>query len=379
MFPSDGPESSSVATPAVRDDARDSGDPLRAFTWAERSLAGEELSREEALAVLAWPDEDILTLVSAVYKVRHAAFGKKVRLNYLLNIQSGICSEDCGYCSQSRVSDAPVEKYKLITAEEVVAAAERAVANKAARLCMVASMRGPSDKDVGEVANAVREVKERFPQLEMCACLGLLKDGQAARLEEAGVDAYNHNLNTSERHYGEVCSTHGFSDRLDTVRKSREAGLSSCSGAVFGMGETREDILDVAFRLRELGVESIPVNFLIPFKGTPLGNREELTPSFCIKILCLFRLVNPFIELRIAGGRELHLRSLQPLGLYVANSIFVGDYLTSEGQAPTADIEMVRDMGFEIVGDAPGDAQDASLADRVSISTQEMRLAKGIH
>lgn len=348
----------------------------RAFDWADRSLAGEELSREEAHAILAWPDEDLLTLISAAFKVRMAHFGKRVRLNYLLNIQSGICAEDCGYCSQSSVSDAPVEKFKLLTAAEVEAAAERAVANKAARLCMVASMRGPSNKDVGEVASAVRRVKERFPQLELCACLGMLKDGQAATLEEAGVDAYNHNLNTSERHYGEVCSTHGFSDRLDTVRKSREAGLSSCSGAVFGMGETREDILDVAYKLRELAVDSIPVNFLMPFKGTPMEAKEELTPVYCLKILSLMRLINPQTELRIAGGRELHLRSMQTLGLYVANSIFVGDYLTSEGQAPQMDIEMIRDMGFEIVGDMPDSVPAQPMADRVSISTRELRKTK---
>jgi biotin synthase len=323
---------------------------------AEKSLSGEELTREEALAVLAWPDEDILTLMQAAYKVRHAAFGKKVRLNYLVNIQSGICPEDCGYCSQSAIADVPV-------------------ANKAARLCMVASMRGPSDRDVAGVAAAVRKVKERFPQLELCACLGLLKDGQADTLNEAGVDAYNHNLNTSERHYGEICSTHGFSDRLDTVRKVRESGISSCSGALFGMGESREDVLDVAFRLRELGVDSIPVNFLIPFKGTPQGHREELTPVYCLKILALFRLVNPFSEIRIAGGRELHLRSLQPLGLYAANSIFVGDYLTTEGQAGSLDREMIRDMGFEIVGEGDGQASQP-LVDRVTLTSRQVRMAK---
>lgn len=342
---------------------------VNADQLAEKSLSGEELTREEALAVLAWPDEDILGLLNAAFKVRQVHFGKKVRLNFLVNIQSGICPEDCGYCSQSRVSDAPVDKYKLMSPADVEAAAEKAVANKAARLCMVASMRGPSDKDVGEVAEAVRRVRAKFPQLELCACLGLLKDGQAARLEEAGVDAYNHNLNTSERHYGEICSTHGFSDRLDTVRKSREAGLSSCSGALFGMGETREDVLDVAYRLRELGVDSIPVNFLIPFKGTPLGNREELKPVYCLKILCLFRLLNPTAELRIAGGRELHLRSLQPLGLYAANSLFVGDYLTSEGQAPNLDLEMIRDMGFEVVGEVPGETSAVPLAERVHIAS----------
>jgi biotin synthase len=328
---------------------------INAQDLAETSLAGDQLSREAALAVLEWPDEDILSLLAAAFKVRQAHFGKKVRLNYLLNIQSGICREDCHYCSQSSVSDAPVEKYKLLSPEEVEAAAERAVERKAARLCMVASMRGPSDREVSALAAAVRRVKERFPQLELCASLGILKDGQAASLGEAGVDAYNHNLNTSERHYGEICSTHGFSDRLDTVRKSIAEGLSSCSGALFGMGETREDILDVAYRLRELGVDSIPVNFLIPFKGTSMADREELTPVYCLKILCLFRFLCPDAELRMAGGRELHLRSLQPMGLYAANSIFVGDYLTSEGQAASLDLEMIRDLGFEVVGESPED------------------------
>ena len=356
---------------------------LQASDLAGKSLAGEELTREEALAVLAWPDEDILSLMQAAYSVRYAAFGKKVRLNYLVNIQSGICPEDCGYCSQSAVADVPVEKYKLMTPEEVEAAAEKAVANKAARLCMVASMRGPSDREVAGVAAAVRRVKERFPQLELCACLGLLKDGQAHQLNEAGVDAYNHNLNTSERHYGEICSTHGFADRLDTVRKVREAGISSCSGALFGMGETREDVIDVAFRLRELGVDSIPINFLIPFKGTALGHREDLTPVHCLKILALFRLANPFAEIRIAGGRELHLRSLQALGLYAANSIFVGDYLTTEGQAGSLDREMIRDLGFEVVGER-GEGEGSAgvsmvpLVDRVTLTSRKVREMKGV-
>jgi biotin synthase len=346
--------------------------------FAQKALAGEELTREEAHSVLAWPDDEILDLLQGAFVVRKAFFGKRVKLNFLVNIQSGICPEDCGYCSQSRVSDAPVDKYKLMSAEDVVAAAERAVANKASRLCMVASMRGPSDKDVGAVAEAVRTVREKYPQLEMCACLGLLKEGQAEKLEAAGVDAYNHNLNTSERHYGEVCSTHGFSDRLDTVRKSRSAGMSSCSGALFGMGETREDVLDVAYRLRELGVDSIPVNFLMPFKGTPFEDKQELTPMYCLKLLCLFRFLCPNAELRVAGGRELHLRSLQSLSLYPCTSLFVGDYLTSEGQAANLDLEMIRDMGFEILGEKPAESkkpdleasgvEGAALKDRVSIT-----------
>jgi len=343
---------------------------------AEKSLQGEELTREEALAVLNWPDDEILPLLQAAFQVRQEYFGKTVKLNFLLNVQSGICPEDCGYCSQSRISDAPVDKYKLMGAEAILEAAERAIANKATRLCMVASMRGPSDKDVGSMADAIRQVKAQYPQLELCACLGLLKDGQAETLESAGVTAYNHNLNTSERHYGEICSTHGFADRLDTVRKVREAGISSCSGALFGMGENQDDILEVAYRLRELQVESIPVNFLIPIKGTPMAARQDLTPLQCLKILCLFRFLNPRSTLRIAGGRELHLRSLQPLGLYAANSIFVGDYLTTEGQAANLDIEMIRDMGFQVVGDVGGDAhalENAApmLADRVQFTSRK--------
>jgi biotin synthase len=323
---------------------------MNAFDLAEKSLRGESLPREEARAVLDWPEEDALTLLSAAHRVRRKHFGKTVKLNFLANIKSGLCPEDCSYCSQAKGSKAPIDKYNLMSAEQILAAASQASANKAARLCLVASGRGPSDADVEQVAGAVRQVKERFPELEVCCCMGLLKDGQAGVLKDAGVHAYNHNLNTSERFYKEICSTHGFDDRVETVKKAAAGGLSSCSGALFGMGETSEDILDAAYRLRDLGVDSIPINFLIPIPGTPLAGLNRLTPVQCLKILCLFRLLCPAAELRIAGGREVHLRSLQPLGLFVANSIFIGDYLTTEGQAPSADLEMIRDMGFEILG-----------------------------
>jgi biotin synthase len=335
---------------------------------ARKSLDGVLLSRAEAAAVLRWPEEDFPALLAAAYNVRRASFGRRVKLNYLANIQSGVCPEDCGYCSQSKVSDAPIEKYRLLPGESVLEAAERAVAAKAARLCLVASGRGPSDGDVRAVAAAVEDVKRRFPGLEVCCCLGLLKDGQAGALKEAGVDAYNHNLNTSERHYKEICGTHTHADRVDTVKRAQAEGLSSCSGALFGMGETDEDVLDVAYRLRELDADSIPVNFLIPIRGTPLAEKDELTPVHCLRILCLFRLLNPRAELRIAGGREVHLRGLQPLGLLVANSIFVGDYLTTEGQPASADVEMIRDLGFEILGETPGGPADRPrAADRVKL------------
>jgi biotin synthase len=342
---------------------------MNARDLAEKSLAGKPLSRAEARQVLEWPDADLMTLVSEVHRVRRQHFGNRVKLNFLVNIKSGLCPEDCSYCSQSKVSRAPIDKYRLMAEGEIVRAAEQAARNKAARLCLVASGRGPSDNDVAAVARAVRQVKESHPDLEVCCCLGLLADGQASTLKTAGVHAYNHNLNTSERFYGDICQTHAFSDRVETVQKAQAEGLSSCCGALFGMGETAEDIIDVAFRLRELNVDSIPINFLIPIQGTPLAQVETLNPRACLKILCLFRLICPSAELRIAGGRELHLRSLQPLGLLIANSLFIGDYLTTAGQAPSADLEMIRDLGFEIVGEPPPEPapSGASLADRVTI------------
>jgi biotin synthase len=159
----------------------------------------------------------------------------------------------------------------------------------------------------------------------------------------------NHNLNTSESHYADICSTHTFADRLATLHAVRDAGMEMCSGGIIGMGEQHADVVDLAITLRDLGVQSIPVNFLNPIDGTPLAGQRELDPRYCLKVLAMFRLVNPDREIRIAGGRELHLASLQPLGLYAANSIFVGDYLTTKGQAPEADYQMIRDLGFEVV------------------------------
>jgi biotin synthase len=208
--------------------------------------------------------------------------------------------------------------------------------------------------------DSVRAVRAAHPGLEVCACLGLLTDGQAERLREAGVFAYNHNLNTSERFYRQICSTHTFQDRVATIGRAKAAGLSPCCGALFGMGEKAEDVIALAYRLRELGVDSIPINFLIPIGGTPLADRPPLGPRECLKILCLFRLLNPTAEIRIAGGREVQLRWLQPFGLLVANSIFVGDYLTTKGQLPEADFAMIRDLGFTILGHEAAEVECAA-------------------
>ena len=319
---------------------------MRWHELADQALRGQEISREDALAVLAVPEEELLDLVSACYRVRRHFHGKRVKLNMLINAKSGLCPEDCGYCSQSIVADSGVDRYALQSKETLLAGARQALAVNAHTYCIVISGRRPTPRELDHVIAAVREIKQQYP-LRICCCLGLLDDAEAQRLKDAGVERINHNLNTSEDHYGEICSTHTYADRVGTVEAVKRAGVSSCSGGILGMGESDAQIVDLAFALREMDVDSIPLNFLIPIAGTPLGGVEYLTPQKCLAILCLFRLVNPSKEIRIAGGREYHLRSLQPLGLYVADSIFIGDYLTTRGEVPEQDLQMLEDTGFE--------------------------------
>ncbi|MEU3574583.1 biotin synthase BioB, partial [Kitasatospora sp. NPDC036755] len=319
-------------------------------TLTAKGLRGEVPTREEALAVLATTDDELLDVVAAAGKVRRRWFGRRVKLNYLVNLKSGLCPEDCSYCSQRLGSKAEILKYTWLKPDQAADAARAGVAGGAKRVCLVASGRGPTDRDIDRVTDTMAAIRDADPEVEICVCLGLLSDNQAERLKAAGADAYNHNLNTSEGTYGDIATTHTYADRVDTVQKAHGAGLSACSGLIAGMGESDEDLVDVVFALRELGSDSVPVNFLIPFEGTPLAKEWNLTPQRCLRILSMVRFVNPDTEVRIAGGREVHLRSMQPLGLHVANSIFLGDYLTSEGQAGQADLDMIKDAGFEVEG-----------------------------
>ncbi len=320
--------------------------------WAEladRVIAGEALSLEQALEVLTAPDTELLDLLAAAFRVRHRHFGTRVRLNFLVNAKSGHCGEDCGYCSQSRVSTADIPRHQLLAKEELVEAAERALELKASTCCIVTSARRPSARELRGVAEAATEIKARHPDLKLCACLGELDGAEAHALKEAGIDRYNHNLNTAESHYEEICSSHSFSDRARTVATVAGAGLSPCSGLIVGLGETREQLVEACFALRDSGADSIPVNFLLPIAGTPLGESDPgLDPRYCLKALCMFRLACPDREIRLAAGREVHLGSLQPMALYAANSIFVADYLTEPGQDPEDDWRMIEELGFEI-------------------------------
>jgi biotin synthase len=314
---------------------------------ADRVLEGYELTNEEALAILDCPDEELLLLLQGAYRIRRTYYGNKVKLNMIINAKSGLCPENCGYCSQSAVSTAPVKTYKMVDKETLLRGAEEAYRLRIGTYCIVASGRSPSEKEIDTVVSAVKEIKERFG-LKVCACLGILKPEQAARLKEAGVDRYNHNINTSKEHHPNITTSHTYDDRVQTVETVKEAGISPCSGVIVGMKETKQDVVNMARSLRVLDADSIPVNFLHAVDGTPLEGTNELDPRYCLKVLALFRYMNPTKEIRIAGGREVNLRSLQPLGLYAANSIFVGDYLTTAGQEKSADYQMLEDLGFEI-------------------------------
>ncbi|KML37214.1 biotin synthase BioB [Cytobacillus firmus] len=310
-------------------------------------LEGHELTDSEAMSILNCPDDELLDLLHSAYKIRHHHYGNKVKLNMIINTKSGLCPENCGYCSQSSISTAPIEKYRMMDKDSIIQGAKQAQQLNVGTYCIVASGRGPSNKEINEVVSAVKEIKDHY-NMKVCACLGLLKPEQAEKLKEAGVDRYNHNINTSENHHENITTSHTYRDRVNTVQLIKEAGISPCSGVIIGMKETKEDVIAMARSLKVLDADSIPVNFLHAIDGTPLEGTDELNPRYCLKVLCLMRFINPSKEIRISGGREVNLRSLQPLGLYPANSIFVGDYLTTAGQESRADHKMLKDLGFEI-------------------------------
>ncbi len=315
--------------------------------FAQKALRDEPLTNAESLAVLQAPDHDLLPLLHAAFAVRSTYFGRTVRLQMLQNAKSGACQEDCHYCSQSAISTAPIDRYNLLPQQQMIEGARRAAASKAQRYCIVISGRSPLDREIEEIAGAVRAIKQEVP-IQICCSLGLMDESQAKRLKAAGVDRVNHNLNTSEAFHTSICTTHTFQDRLSTIKNARAAGLEICSGGIVGMGEHDEDLVDLAMALRDVKPDSIPLNMLNPVAGTPLEQADHLTPQRCLKVLCLFRFLHPRTELRIAGGREHNLRSLQPLALYPADSLFVNGYLTTPG-APAPEVwGMIQDLGFTI-------------------------------
>lgn len=313
---------------------------------ADKAIRKELLTKEEAKAVLQASTEETLSIIHAAYRVRRAFHGNKVRIHVLQNAKSGACPEDCGFCSQSSKYQTPASQYPLMEVEALVEGARNAKNAGAWKYCMVTATRGPSNRDLDVICEATRRIKSEVG-VKVCTSLGLLTPEKAKRLAEAGVDRFNHNLETSQRLYEQVVSTHSYEDRVQTTHYAKEAGMEICSGGIIGMGEEVDDVIDLCFTLRDIGASSVPVNFLDPRPGTPFAGKPLVEPYYALRVLSLFRFVHPDADVRSAGGREVTFRSLQPLVLYVANSIFTNGYLTTSGQGENADHQMIRDMGME--------------------------------
>jgi len=310
-----------------------------------QSQALSAISKEEALNIL----EGKTGLLETLYKAnieREKYFSKKVRIHILDNIKNGHCPEDCGYCAQRKNANSGVQTYSLKPEEEIFEDAKRAKENGAYRFCIVTAGTGPNEVLIDKLSSTINKIT-RDLGMRVCLSAGLLDEAKAEKLKQAGLDRYNHNLNTSESHYGEICTTHTFQDRLNTLEFVKNSEIGICSGLIVGMGETLSDLVDVAFTLKRLGVISIPVNFFIPVAGHAIKNPGVLTPELCLRILSVFRLVNPDSEIRIGAGREGHLKSLQAMGLFAANSLFASGYLNVKGSEVNQTIDMIRDAGFE--------------------------------
>ena len=322
---------------------------------ANLSMGGKQLTRAQCRAVLHCPDEDLMLLLDEAYRVRRQYFGNHVHVQILRNAKSGLCAEDCRYCSQSSISQAPIEKYPLLSKDVLLAEAQKAKQIKVTRFCISTSGTRPSETEIARLCDIISAIKDET-RLPLCATLGLLTDAQARRLKAAGLDRVNHNLNTSRRYYSQVCTTHTFQDRLDTVARCQAAGLEICCGGIVGQGEGDDDVIDMLLAIREISPQAVPMNFLIPIEGTPFAGLDTgLNPRKCLKILCLTRFLNPQSEVRAAGGWEFHLRELKPLALYAADSIFVTGYLTTGGTSVSEVCGMIADMGFESTIEDLGD------------------------
>tara|TARA_S200000501_G_scaffold135466_1_gene128168 strand:+ start:2244 stop:3284 length:1041 start_codon:yes stop_codon:yes gene_type:complete len=322
------------------------------MNWKDLSkdiINGTKISNNKALEILNSPNHQLLDILQAAYIIRHHYFGNKVSLHLLRNVKSGVCPEDCSFCSQSTKAINDVERYDMQTVETILNGATAAVERNAKRYCLVSSTRSPSPNEVDTICEAVIQIKQKYPDLEICSSLGMLTEEKAIRLKSAGVNRFNHNLETSENFFPEVVTTHDFDDRVNTAKIVKKVGLDLCCGGLFGMGESMQDRVDLAFALSELNVDSVPVNFLDPRPGTAFhGKPNPLTPNDCLRALAMIRFVIPNVEVRIAGGRETTLKHLQAMALYPANSMFTAGYLTTGGQDYETDKEMIESAGFEV-------------------------------
>jgi biotin synthase len=312
----------------------------------ERVLNGWSIDSETASELAHSEGQDLWALLLAAGRVREHFRGSAVDICSIVNAKSGACSEDCSYCAQSvhHSTDAPV--YPLIAVERMAEAANSAKKYGAKRFCIVTSGRGiESQEDLESIADGVKHVREIG--LSPCATLGTLTREQLICLKAAGLHRYHHNIETSREYFPRICTTHSFDERLEVVRQARSLGLSTCSGGILGMGESMNDRVRMAITLRELDVDSVPINFLMPVIGTPLEGVNAITPLEALRSIAVFRLILPKKEIRVCAGRGTALRQLHPLIFMAgADGFMIGNYLTRSGLDPEDDLKMIRGLGL---------------------------------
>ena len=318
-----------------------------------RIIGGGAITRGEAERMCSLRSQEaVLQLMSHATRLRRWFKGEEVDLCAVVNAQSGRCSEDCIFCAQSKHYATAVSVYPLLDTPAVLTSAQDACRSGANRFGIVTSGKGlRGERELKSVCASVRAITEKTKLLP-CASLGVLSEDQMASLREAGLRRYHHNLETAASHFPAICSTHTYEERVRTIRSARQAGFEICAGGIFGLGETPEQRIELAFALRELDVDSIPLNFLNPVAGTPAARFSPLPPLEILKIIALFRFALPAKEIRVCGGREVCLRTLQPLlHLAGANGTMVGNYLTTSGRDPETDLQEIKDLGWKFKGD----------------------------
>jgi biotin synthase len=314
----------------------------------DKVLEGKSLTRKETLPLLEGEGPDIVELAAVANRVRVEFKDNDIDLCSLLNAKSGRCSEDCAFCAQSAhyTTEAPI--YPLMDVNEMVKEAREAQERRTGRFCLISSGRQLNEKEFETVLDALSQIREET-DLALDCSFGTLTRERAEALKKVGVTRYNHNLETAESHFSKICTTHSFGDRIRTIEILKDQGFSICCGGIIGLGESAQQRLELAFSLRELGVDCIPLNILNPRPGTPLEHSKPIPPMEIIRTIALFRLILPKGTLKIAGGREINLRDLQSLALLAgANGLIVGNYLTTPGRSAEDDLTMIRDLGFEI-------------------------------
>ena len=305
-------------------------------------------TREEALSILNWANDELPELLNVVYAIRKKYKGNRVGVQLLTNARSGNCSQNCSYCAQSAVSKADIKKFALVSSEKILADGSLALKKNLARHCIGLSGIRFSDDEIDQFAGEIKKLKNAA-QTPVCCSIGLLTLEQAKKLKNAGVDRINHNLNTSEKFYPHICTTHTYKERIDNIKMLQGIGFEICCGGIIGLGEDKNDIVDMLFSIQEINPQSVPINFLIPVQGTPLENvnTAHLTAEYCLKILCLTRLLLPQSDIRCAAGREIYLKGREKEMFCAVDSVFASGYLTAGGDCIDETIKIIQDAGFE--------------------------------